>query len=152
MSDGLSRSIAAIASSTRVPIVGCGAAALRAVQRASFGHPEDAGGAVLVGVLGVGAVGAVGLELGVLGLEGVADVLEEDQAQDDVLVLGGVHVVAEGVGGLPELRLEAEVRPRVALGSRGSGHGRPPAAYRPSLELSVGASEDARRTQRIGSV
>ena len=83
-----------------------------------LGHPEDAGGAVLVGVLGVGAVGAVGLELGVLRLEGVADVLEEDQAQDDVLVLGGVHVVAQGVGGLPELGLEAEVRARVPSASR----------------------------------
>ena len=31
-------------------------------------------------------------------LEGVGDVLEEDQAEDDVLVLGGVHVAAELVG------------------------------------------------------
>ena len=83
-----------------------------------LGHPEDRGGPVLVGVLGIGAVGPVGLELGVLGLEGVADVLEEDQAQDDVLVLGGVHVVAQGVGGLPELRLEAEVRARLPSASR----------------------------------
>ena len=97
---------------------------------------EDARGAVLVGVLGVGARGAVSLELGeelgVLGLEGVADVLEEDQAQDDVLVLRGVHVVAQGVGGLPELRLEAAVgggrgraRGRAAPRARGPGHGFP---------------------------
>jgi hypothetical protein len=45
----------------------------------------------------------------VLGLERVGDVLQEDEAQDDVLVLRRVHVVAEGVGGLPELGLEAEV-------------------------------------------
>jgi hypothetical protein len=32
----------------------------------------------------------LGLELGVLRLEGVGDVLEEDQAEDDVLVLGSV--------------------------------------------------------------
>ena len=49
---------------------------------------------------------SVGLEFGVLRLERIADVLEEDQAQDDVLVLGRVHVVAQGVGGLPELALE----------------------------------------------
>ena len=72
-------------------------------------HPEDAGGAVFVGVLGIGAVGALRLQLGVLFLEGVGDVLEEDQAEDDVLVLGRVHVVAQGVGRLPELGLEAEV-------------------------------------------
>ena len=83
-----------------------------------LGHPEDRGGPVLVGVLGIGAVCLIGLELGVLGLEGVADVLEEDQAQDDVLVLGGVHVVAQGVGRLPELRLEAEVRARLPSASR----------------------------------
>jgi hypothetical protein len=73
------------------------------------GHPEDAGGAVLVGVLWIGAVRALSLELGMLRFEGVADVLEEDQAQDDVLVFGRVHVVAQGIGGLPELRLKAEV-------------------------------------------
>ena len=71
-------------------------------------HPEDAGGAVLVGVLGVGALRLLRFELGVLGLEGVGDVLEEDQAEDDVLVLGRVHVVAQRVGGGPELGLEAQ--------------------------------------------
>ena len=83
-----------------------------------LGHPEDIRGPVLVGVLGVGALRLLGLELGVLGLEGIGDVLEEDQAQDDVLVLGRVHVVAQGVGGLPELRLEAEVRARLPSASR----------------------------------
>ena len=34
--------------------------------------------------------------------EGVGDVLEEDEAEDDVLVLGGIHVGAELVGGGPE--------------------------------------------------
>src|SRR5450759_2867575 len=37
LSEGLSRSMAVIASSTRVPIVGCGALAFRCDQRASFG-------------------------------------------------------------------------------------------------------------------
>ena len=54
----------------------------------------------------------------VLLLEGVGDVLEEDQAEDDVLVLGRVHVVAELVGRQPELRLEAEVG-AVAVGLAG---------------------------------
>jgi hypothetical protein len=42
-------------------------------------------------------------------LEGVGNVFEEDEAEDDVLVVGGVHVAAELVGGLPEGLLEAEV-------------------------------------------
>ena len=44
-----------------------------------------------------------------LGFEGIGDVLEKDQAQNDVLVLGRVHVVAQRVGGGPELSFEAEV-------------------------------------------
>src|SRR5437879_6282762 len=55
-------------------------------------------------------------ELGVLGLEGVGDVLEEDETEDDVLVLGRVHVVAPRVRGGPELGLEAEVGGGVVLG------------------------------------
>jgi hypothetical protein len=70
--------------------------------------PRRCCGAVLVGILGVGALRLLRLELGVLLLEGVGDVLEEDQAEDDVLVLGRVHVVAQRVGGRPELGLEAE--------------------------------------------
>jgi len=41
-------------------------------------HPENIDGAVLVGVFGFGALLALRVELGVLGLEGVGDVLEED--------------------------------------------------------------------------
>ena len=55
-------------------------------------HPEDVQGAVLVRILRIGALVALGLELGVLRLEGVRDVLQEDQAEHDVLVLGRVHV------------------------------------------------------------
>jgi hypothetical protein len=75
------------------------------------GDPEDIGAEVLVAVLGVGAlvVALAGEQLGVMLVEGVGDVLEEDQAEDDVLVFCRVHVVAELVGGEPELGLEAEV-------------------------------------------
>ena len=74
--------------------------------------PEDVVAGVLVAVLGVGARVRGGLrhQGRVLLLEGVANVLEEDEAEDHVLVLGGVHVVAEGVGHLPQ------VRPRKAGG------------------------------------
>src|SRR5258708_1272726 len=79
-------------------------------------YPEDAGGAVFVWVFGVGALLALGVQLGVLGLEGVGDVLQEDQAEDDVFVLGRVHVVAQGVGGGPELGFEAQGGPVRARG------------------------------------
>jgi hypothetical protein len=73
--------------------------------------PEDVVGAVLVGILGVGALRAFGLELPVLFIEGVGDVLEEDEAEDDVLVLGGVHRAAQRVGHSPELGFEAQACP-----------------------------------------
>ena len=49
----------------------------------------------------------VGDEGGMALLEGVRDVFEEDEAEDDVLVLGGVHAAAQGVGHLPELSFVA---------------------------------------------
>jgi hypothetical protein len=44
-----------------------------------------------------------------LRLEGIGDVLEEDQAEDDVFVLRRIHIVAEAVGHLPQLGFEAEI-------------------------------------------
>jgi len=44
----------------------------------------------------------------VLFLEGVGDVLEEQQAECDVFVLGGIHAAAQRVGHLPELRFVAD--------------------------------------------
>jgi hypothetical protein len=74
---------------------------------ASFsGNPEDVDGAVLVGILRIGALCLLGFELGTLCLERVGDVLEEDQAEDDVLVLRRVHVRTQGVGGSPKLGRE----------------------------------------------
>jgi hypothetical protein len=57
-------------------------------------HPEDALGAVLVGVFGIGALRLLGEQRGVALLEGVGDVFQEEQAEADVLVLGGVHAAA----------------------------------------------------------
>ena len=88
-------------------------------------HPEDILRLVFVGVLGIGP-GILALarrEQGVVFLEAVGDVLEEDEAQDDVLVLGGVHVVAQLVSGEPELLLKAEVGGGVGLGRCFTRHG-----------------------------
>ena len=83
-------------------------------------HPEDALRAVLVGVLGVGPLVLLRLKLRVGLLEGIGDVLEEDQPEDDVLVLGRVHAPAEGVGHPPQLSLVAGGS---AVGVLGGGHG-----------------------------
>src|SRR5262249_48917326 len=73
-------------------------------------HPEDSLSPVFVGILGVGALGLLGNEPAVLLLERVGDVLEEDEAEYDMLVLGRVHGATEGVGHLPELGLVADGR------------------------------------------
>jgi len=71
------------------------------------GNPEDVLREVLVPVLRVRA--GYRRERGVLLVEGVGNVLEEDQPEYDVLVFGGVEVAAHLVSGLPELPLEAQV-------------------------------------------
>ena len=43
-----------------------------------------------------------------LGLEGVRDVLQKDEPECDVLIVGGLHVAAQFVGCLEKLGLEAE--------------------------------------------
>ncbi len=98
----------AIASSTSWPIVGCRACAFRCAQRASGGTQKMLWARYSSGSSGSAPLRLLGLELGVLLLEGVGDVLEEDQAEDDVLVLGGVHAAAQRVGHLPELGFVAD--------------------------------------------
>lgn len=66
-------------------------------------HEEDVLGLVLVLVLGVGAFGFLGLQPVVQLHEGIADVLEENEAEHDVLVLGSIDVLAQLVSGFPEL-------------------------------------------------
>ena len=63
-------------------------------------------GGVLVPILG-GVLSELGQHGGVALLEGVGDVLQEDQAEHDVLVLGGVHRAAQSVGHGPQLGLVA---------------------------------------------
>jgi hypothetical protein len=48
--------------------------------------------------------------------KGIGDILKKEKAEDDVLVLGRVHVAAELVGGEPELCFEAEIRGGVVVG------------------------------------
>ena len=80
-------------------------------------HPEDALGDLFVRILLVGALVALGLQLGVYFLEGVGDELEEDGAENDVLVLSSVHTASEGIGHPPE------VGAVIRFGVTGSGGG-----------------------------
>ena len=56
-----------------------------------------------------GVLALAGLQLRVVFVESIRDVLQEDEAEADVLVLGRVHVVPQFVSGESGLRLEAEV-------------------------------------------
>ena len=89
--------------------------------------PEDVFGLVFVGVFGVGAgvVALASFEAGAHFFEGVGDVFEEDEAEDDVFVFGGVHVIAEFIGGEPEFGFEADDGGFGLFGGgfRGTGHG-----------------------------
>ena len=67
-------------------------------------HPEDVLGPVLVRVFRIGALGLLALEACVCLLEGVGDVFQEQQAEHNVFVLGGVHAAAQHVGHAPQIR------------------------------------------------
>ena len=89
-----------------------------------FRHPKNIGGEVFVFVFRVRTV-ELGLafdQFGVLFIERIRDVLEEDEAEDDVLVFGRVHVVAQLVGGEPELGFKADVGGGVGFLAGRFGH------------------------------
>jgi hypothetical protein len=76
-----------------------------------LGRPKDVDGAVLVGIFRVGPLRTLRFEFRVLLRERVRNVLEEDQAEHDMLVFGGVHIRAERVGSLPQFPLETKICP-----------------------------------------
>ena len=114
--------MAAMASSTAVPMVGWCAWVCRTDQRASGGTQKMFWARYSSAVFGGFCTPFDDLlhQLRVGFLEGVGDVLEEYEAEDDVLVLGGVHAAAEGVGHAPELG--AVVEGLAGVGASG-GHG-----------------------------
>ena len=67
------------------------------------------GGVGIVGgveVVFARGVAQVFFDLFALRGEGIGDVFEEDEAEDDVFVVGGVQLGAEFVGGFPEVGFE----------------------------------------------
>ena len=69
-------------------------------------HPENVLGHVFVAVLS-GLFAPLGFQARMGFLEGVGDVFEEDQAENDVFVLGRVHAATQRVGHGPQLGLVA---------------------------------------------
>ena len=80
-----------------------------------FRHPEDVGFLVVVavfqlvgnqgGIIEMVVVGGIGEAPGQFGTargEGIGDILDEDQPEDEVFVLGGIQIGAQLVGGRPE--------------------------------------------------
>ena len=88
-----------------------------------FRHPKHIGGEVFIFVLRVRAFTLLCDQFGVLLIERIGDVLKEDEAEDNVLVFSRVHVVAQLVGGEPELGFEADVGGGVGFLACGFGHG-----------------------------
>src|SRR5690606_4532164 len=68
--------------------------------------------AVLVRAFRIGTGLPVSLESCVLLFERVGVVLQENETEDDVIVLGGIEVVTQLVCRLPQLLFEAQVRSR----------------------------------------
>ena len=77
----------------------------------NFVHPENVFGGVFVTVFGVGAFFLH--QRGVFFLESVGDVFEEDEAQDNMLVFGGIQVAAEFIRSRPEGGLEPKGTARI---------------------------------------
>jgi hypothetical protein len=59
---------------------------------------------ILVRVFEIGTLIALRFEFSVFGFEGIGDVLQKNEAEDDVLVLRSVHVVAERICHAPQFR------------------------------------------------
>ena len=96
-------------------------------------YPEDVLREILVAVLG-SLRAPFGQDRGMALLEGVGDVLEEDQPEDDMLVFRGVHRAAQRIGHRPQFGLVAgrgamdsggAAAPRFRLPRSSPGHASP---------------------------
>ena len=87
-------------------MVGCLAPGLEVRPAGFLRYPEDVFGNVFVAVLR-GFLPPLSQHRRVALFEGVRDVLQEDDAEHDVLVLGGIHRAAKRIGHRPQLGLVA---------------------------------------------
>ena len=99
-------------------MVGCLALACRCDQRASFGTQNTFSARYSSG--SSAAAGSSASKAARFASKALRDVLEEDQAERDVLVVGRLKVLAQLVGGEEQLRLEAEIGAVAVLGYFGS--------------------------------
>lgn len=63
-------------------------------------HPKDVFGGVFVPILGIGTF--ILHQRGVLFIESVGDIFEENEAQDDMFILCGIQVASEFIRSRPE--------------------------------------------------
>ena len=94
-------------------MVGWCARSCKKAQRTSTGTQKVREPRVLIAVLGVGALRLQGDQLNMTLIKGVGDVLEEHQAEHDMLVLSGVHVPPQLVRRRPQRGVQ--VAPTVLL-------------------------------------
>src|SRR5438046_10718928 len=78
-----------------------------------FVDPQDIFARVLVAIFGVRVTFLVSLLKAFL--EGVRNVLQENQAKDDVLVVRRVHIATQLVRRLPKCSFEPNVRPILGI-------------------------------------
>ena len=88
-------------------------------------HPEDVLGEILVAILG-GLRAPFGEHRPMALLERVGDVFQEDQPENDMLVFGGVHRAAQGVGHRPQLGLMASRCAASLFSGSSQGHMKSP--------------------------
>ena len=96
-------------------MVDCRAWFLRFAQRASGGTQKMFSARYSSGSSGSAPSARSASKLGVPLLEGIGDVFQKDETQDDVLVFRRIHRAAQGVGHLPKLALIARRGPVVGF-------------------------------------
>jgi CheY-like chemotaxis protein len=101
-------------------------------------HPENVYGFIFVGIFCVRtSIFPLPFDkLCVVLFKGVGDVLQEDEAEDNVLVLCSIHVAAEFVGSEPEFGFEADIGGIVCGFVRGGATGHCCATLLPANEAS----------------
>ena len=125
LSEALLASIASIASSMVLPMVGCLALSCREPAGLAWAPRRRFPPGTLPGLR---RRPVVLQQRFALSLESVGDVFEEDQTEGNMLVIGRLHVAPELVGRGPELCFKPELRTAVGVLFRSLS--RMPAPYR----------------------
>ncbi len=108
-SRGLSRSMATIASSTSLPMDGCLALPWRCAHRASFGTQKTFSARYSSASSGSAPSSLAARSRWCISSNESEMYFRKIRPEDDVLVLRRIHIVAEFVGGEPQLGLKTQI-------------------------------------------